>query len=196
MARITYNSKTIDLDKPRAIYIDPFVPRTINTTLTGDTEIVYLPRVDVNVRATFAKETSSTLRLQLHEWWQWAQKGGQFRFVFDTAKTVKTTLSAQEAAGQTILSVTSVTGFVAGQQYVVIGGPNYQLVQIDSVGASTITITSSLNATFASGSVVRDQYLWDGIIRNRDQRTPIRDLFDPELFGTFEFTLDFFEDVA
>lgn len=197
-AQLIYNSKTINLPKAaNSIFIDPFVPRTTNTTLTGDTEIVYLPRVDVRVRATFPPfATNNTTRLALHEWWQWAQKGGQFRFVFDSTKTVKTTLSAQEAAGQTVLSVTSTSGFVIGQQYVIVGGPNYQLVQVSNVGASDITVTSSLNATFASGSVVRDQYLWDGIIRDRDQHCPIKDLFDPEVFGTHTFTLDFYEDVA
>lgn len=194
-ARITYNGKNIDFVKPNAIYIDPFVPRIVNATLRGDTETVFLPRVDVHVQVNFTKNKDAALRAQIHAWWQWAQQGNPFRFVLDTTKTVKTTITGQEAAGQTVLTVASPTGIMNGQQYVLIGGPNYQLVTVSGISGSDITISSSLDFTFAAGSVFRDQYLWDGIIRDAEQHTPIRDLFDPEPPGTWEFNLDFFEDV-
>lgn len=193
--RITYNSKTIDVSADEII-IDPFLPKRIHRTLTGAQETVYEPRMDVRITAHFRKHTDAAKRLAVFEWWQWAQQGNSFRYVKDTTKTVKTTLSASEAAGQTVLSVSSTSGFVQGQQYVIVGGPNYQLVQIASIGISDITVTSSLNATFASGSVVRDQYLWDLVLCDANQHTPLENHFNPETDGTWSFSFDAYEDVG
>jgi hypothetical protein len=194
LPRLTYNSKTIDLPAFENIDINAFIEREINRSLTRDVETIVHPAPDIHVRVNWYWDTTSGLREQLENWWQWAQRGNAFRFVVDSAKTVKTTLSAQEAAGQTVLSLTSVSGISAGN-YVLIGGPYYQLVTVTSVGASDVTINSALDYTFPSGSVFRDEYLWDGIIRDKDQRSPI--VYTPlNKKDAFEFHLDFCEDIA
>jgi len=195
LPRLTYNGKTIDfLQNPATLDIDPFIERVINRTLSRDVETIVNPAPDVRVRARWHWEANASLRVQLDNWWQWAQRGNSFRFVMDSAKTVKTTLSGAEAAGQTVLSVTSTSGFAAGN-YVLRSGPYYQLVTVTSVGASDVTINSALDYTFPSGSVFRDEYLWDGIIRDKDQRSPI--VYTPlNKKDAFEFHLDFCEDIA
>lgn len=211
-ARLSYTiptspptTKTIILPKPRFLaspIADPFIPKDIHVTLTGDQETVMLPRLDIRVQLTFGpfgnNSTNLDLRRQVHNWWQWAQQGNTFRLVFDSTKTVKTTLSGAEALGQTLLSVTSTSGFVVGQYYVIRSGANYQLIKVSSIDGIGLTITASeaLDFNFPSGAVVRDQYLWDGVIRDPSLPTPIRDLFNPAEAGSWEFDLDFFEDVA
>ena len=74
----------------------------------------------------------------------------------------RTTLSAQEVSGQTVLSVTSVLPFTAGLTAGIIntdGTTEEDLGAIVTVGASTITVTTSLSNTHASGSYV---YIKDG----------------------------------
>ena len=197
LPRLTYNGKTIDfLQNPATLDIDPFIERVINRTLSRDVETIVNPAPDVRVRARWHWEANASLRVQLDNWWQWAQRGNSFRFVMDSAKTVKTTLSGAEAAGQTVLSVTSTSGFAAGN-YVLRSGPYYQLVivtSVDGVG-STVTISSALDYAFPAGAVIRDEFLWDGVIADPQQQSPI--VFNPMAKAeAFNFELNFLEDVA
>ena len=73
-----------------------------------------------------------------------------------TNSYVNTTLSAAEASGQTILSVTSSTGMTAGDNVgIELDGLSRQWTTIVSVDSSTqITVTTALTGAAASGSTV------------------------------------------
>lgn len=199
-SQITYNGKTITFAGPPTAQgprapsdwlIDPFLPRTINATLTGIVETIYHPRIDVRVSTTWAQIIDAALRVQLDNFWQWIQQGNSFRFVLDTAHAVKTTISNQEAVGSTSIQVASASGITAPRQYVIVGGPNYQVVNVTNVSGTDITISPGLDFVFAAGSTFRDRYLWDAKLRNADSPCPIHDINLSE--GRFDFSLAFIE---
>lgn len=66
-----------------------------------------------------------------------------------------TTLSADEASGQTVISVTSVTG-ISVDDYVgiIVDDGTLHWAQVDAVGASDITIDTALDDSAASGNKV------------------------------------------
>jgi hypothetical protein len=64
------------------------------------------------------------------------------------------TLSGDEAAGQTVLSVNSVTGAVAGEYGYISNGSTAEVFYISSVGASTITIGAGLANSYLTGDTV------------------------------------------
>ena len=173
--RITYNSKTIDLssDRPIRRNVDVRVPRSVQTTVTGASETLTVPRVDVHVQIEFRQIDSESLLRALDNWWQWAQQGNSWTLTLDNTRMVSTTLTTMELAGDTSISVASATGITTGQYYVMVGGPNYQMIEVTGVAGTGITIGSSLDYDFASGSKFRDPYYWDGIIRNPNQNSPI-----------------------
>ena len=190
-------TKTITLSKPKLYVGDPFIPREIQTALTGDTETILYPRLDIRVRAEFSPSTDLDLREQITNFWQWAQRGNQFTFAFDSTKVVNTTLTAgTEFVGDTALDVVNDTGVTNGQYYVIRTDNIYQLVKVTNHSAGDITIARSIDIEIPGSAVFRDQYFWTGIIRDPDQHSPIEDLFDPASFGTWQWALDFYEDVA
>lgn len=68
---------------------------------------------------------------------------------------VQTTLSADEASGQTVLSVTSVADIVADDRIgIVLDDGSIQWTTVDTVGASTVTVDDALTDAAASGNVV------------------------------------------
>ncbi len=72
---------------------------------------------------------------------------------------VNTTLSAAEASGQTVLSITSNTGFVNGNTILIQLSTNYvQSTTIVSSTSTTVTIAAALTASAVSGAVV---YVYD-----------------------------------
>lgn len=64
------------------------------------------------------------------------------------------TLSGDEAAGQTVLSVNSVTGAVAGEYGYISDGSTAEVFRISSVGASTVTIASGLANSYVTGDTI------------------------------------------
>lgn len=199
-SRITYNSKTIDLGRaPQVLRVDARVPRVINTTLSGINEVITLPRVDVHVHIEIPQINSALLRMQMEDWWQWAQRGGSWSFAKDSSKTVSTTLTGVSNAGATLAVVSSATGIVNGQQYVLIDGPNYAVVTVLSQASTSITLTGAIDVAFGIGARFRDLAFWNGIIRNSDADHPCVDhaANDPsgQLFPIqhFDVILDFFE---
>lgn len=68
---------------------------------------------------------------------------------------VSTTLSADEAAGQTVLSVTAVTGMTAADFVgIVLDSGAIQWTTINTVGVSTITTNAALTGAASSGNAV------------------------------------------
>lgn len=198
---ITYNSKTITLPlKEFDLIVRPSVTRRSNTTLTGAVETLRAPRMDIKVSANFRLIQDAAVRSQLQNWWQWAVRGGAWVLSLDSARTVNTTLSGAEAAGQTVLSVTSTTGISTGQYYKIIDGPNYMTVRVDSIGAGTVTVSSAIDVAMGSGAIFRDEYYFPGVIRDDNAECPIRDVesgkYNPFPLTRFEFTPEFYEAVA
>jgi hypothetical protein len=108
---------------------------------------------------------------------------------------VQTTLSADEASGQTVLSVTSVADMTAADRIgIVLDDGSIQWTTIDTVGASTVTVDDALTGDAASGAVVfvytsrlvRPNRVLPGTIYRRDinnNDTPI------ELVGKTEYDM-------
>jgi hypothetical protein len=192
-------TKTISLSKPRLFINDPFIPREIQVSLTGDTETILYPRMDIKIRAEFSESRDQSLRRNITNWWQWAQRGNPFKFAFDSNKKVMTTTTAgAEIVGDVAVDVISDTGITVGQQYVIQADNYYQLVTPTFISAGNITIDDPLNTGFPPFAVFRDQFYWSCIIRDPDQRSPIEDLGvgDDLEFGAWRFAFDFYEDVA
>jgi hypothetical protein len=199
LPRLTYNSKTIDFTAlPYRLNVSPTVPRTVNRSITGVSEIIALPRVDIDVTMSFRIIDSILLRYQFDNWWQWAQRGSAWTFAADSAKVVDTTTTANAAAGATSVAVTSATGITIGQTYKLMTGPYYQLVTVTNVVSLTITV-NSLDTAFVSGAVFRDQYYFRGLIPDASP-TPINivdaDMGQPWPPTRFELELAFRESLT
>lgn len=199
LPRITYGvgfAKTINLPYPpiRPI-VEPVVPRAVNVSLTGVVETILQARCDLPIRFQFGERgLTVAMRRQFDNLDQWLQQGNTCTLALDSAKTVSTTLVASEAVGETVIGVTGGTGTVDGQQYVLKGGPNYQLVNISSGGGTgTITLDSSLDYTFAAGSVFRDRYYWTLIFRDDRAKIQIRDIADTQNPDSFDVTIEAYE---
>jgi hypothetical protein len=72
-----------------------------------------------------------------------------------TESYVETTISADEASGQTVISVTSVTGMTAADNIgIQVDDGTIHWTTISSVGATTVTTASALDDSAASGNLV------------------------------------------
>lgn len=173
--RLSHGAKTIDLAAPivNSFFVDVGPPRTVQTTLTGISEVITLPRVDIRVRAEWPIMDSVSLLASLRNWAQAAQRGEAWTLALDSAKTVDTLLSLGAAAGDTTLYAVEPVGLTAGQTYKLIDGPNYQLVTIASVSGDLVTLTAALDSAFGAGAILRDQFYFRGVLRE-DRSLPIR----------------------
>ncbi len=87
---------------------------------------------------------------------------GQARYAVGTGSTdhvaesvARTTINADEAAGQSILSVTSTTGMAAGYQIgIKLDGGVMHWTTVVSTGAGTVTVTAALPSIASLGSLV------------------------------------------
>ncbi len=200
--RLTYNAKTIDFTGlPFGFRAVPLVPRTINQSITGVTEILTLPRVDIEIQSQFRPETSASKRVQFDNWWQWAQQGNAWTLALDSSKVVDTTITADAAAGATSVVVASNSGIVSGQTYKLMVGPYYQLVTVSGIAGTTISLaTTSLDSIFLSGAVFRDQYFFRGVIRDPQATSPVQDVEADELqafpLTRFRISMQFHESLT
>ena len=158
--RITYNSKIITLGqeplKSTFVY-SASPPRTVNTTLAGETETITAPRCDVTIQGKFYVTDAET-RDALSNWQQWMLQGNASTFAYDPDLTVSTTLNGGALVGDSLITLTSVTGVRAGGRYVLKDGPYHQAVTVESVSGSNVTIIGDLDNAFSSGCKFRDQY--------------------------------------
>jgi hypothetical protein len=107
---------------------------------------------------SFANAADYALHRKLQQWWQHAKAGGQWSFARDRDKVVHTTLASNASAGASSIVVTSATGIVVGQQYV-LRGQYTQLVEVSSIAsAPTIALTEPLLFEFDTLAVFRDEY--------------------------------------
>jgi len=200
-SQIVYNSKTIDIGiAPAVLKVDPVIPKVINTTLSGVSDILYAPRVDLRVHVEIKERNSATLRAQLENWWQWAQRGGDWTFAIDSTKTVATTLASAAASGATSVIVTSATGITIGQQYFILDAAIYRVITVSGVSGTTISFSDSLDNAISSNARFHDFGYWNGIIPASDAPSPLVDFEASEgAYGQgfplrhFNVVLDFYQ---
>jgi hypothetical protein len=196
---LTYNGKTITLGKPPLrIACSAAPPRTVTTTITGEQKTVTLPRVDALWRIEWPVIEDAAVRTELENFWSWAVQGNTWTLALDSTKTVNTTFSGAEAAGQTVLSITLLTGITNAQVYKICDGPNYELVTVSTSGGGTVTVVSAINLAYGSGAIFRDRFYFVGMIRDPGARSPITDVSQIATMGParFQLILEFYEDLT
>lgn len=194
-ARITYNSKNIDLSND-AYRLQIDYPRAVltNRSASGLFETLNVKaecRVSVGFRNFLnSNATDATLKRNLQQWLMWAQAGLAWTFAWDSAEVVSTTLAGSEAAGQTAIGLTSTTGIDVGGLYVIRSLTHIEVVKIASVDSAVqVTLTETLNHDYSVGGRFRSERYWPA--RLASTKFPI--IESPPLWYGLEF--DFFEDV-
>jgi hypothetical protein len=196
---ILYNSLTVTMPVPRVFQPVTGTPVVTNRTITGNTETIAEPRVDIHVHLEFPVSTDTSLLMQVENFYQWASLGKAWAYAHDSSKVIDTLLTADAALGATSVTVTSGTGITIGQVYKLISGPNYQLILVSGVAGTTISFTTTpLNYPFLTGGLFRDKYYFPAILPDGPS-FPIlrRDAgIKPEPGIAYEIVLDFMEKVA
>lgn len=199
---IHYNGKTVEPGKLWSnLTIQPRQARTIQTSLSGRVETTRLPRMDNFVRVEWRMLESVTIRRQLHNFWQWAQRGEPWALALDADKTVDTRLAVEATKGDAYFYVDDPAGITAGQIYRVMDGSHYQAVTIDTIAGDRVAITETLDCDFGAGAIVRDQFFFLGSLRDDRSPAPIEEHPADVMqnFPTsirFSFALEFHEDVS
>lgn len=198
---ILYNGRTVTIpNPPERIQCIPSPPRTVNTTLTGESETILAARFDNRVTAEWPLlDAAGTLRTQLLNAFQWVVRGNAAQLAVDSTKVVNTMTIGTAAAGATAVVVASATGIAAGT-YRLISGPYEQLVVVSSVSGTTINFTTTpLDFAITSG-IFRDQYFFP--IQLRDPQAPlwVRDAVAAEMPSfppaRIHVGMDFYEDTS
>ncbi len=200
---IVYNSKAIILPRaPHVININPTVARDVNATIRGVIETLLHPRMDVFVHLEFLVDANLTSRTNLENFWQWASHGNPFYIARDPLNTVRTTLTADVTAGQSVVNVLSNGSIAVGGRYALRGGPHFQTVAVTEINGNVLKLSDPLNFDFESDTVFRSELFWEGIIRDPNAPTPVRyhsaRQSPHEASGNpdwFDFILEFYEKV-
>jgi len=167
--QIVYNSKIITFERPPAkgsFKYRAAPPRIVNTGLDGSTETITQPRCDVSIEGQWPI-TSARIRDQLDNWFQWALQGNSFTWAWDADNAVSTTLSAGASGSANQLTLTSTAGIKRGGRYVVKDGAAHQVITVEDVAGSIVTIEGSLDGSISNGSIFRDHYYLTCEIRDR-----------------------------
>ena len=85
-----------------------------------------------------------------------------------------TTLTAGASIGEDTVTVTSVLGFIVGEEIEINDGANYDTLIIDSIGANTLTFTTDLTNNYNIGDPVFS--VWTQIESNYADNIYLRDL--------------------
>lgn len=139
----------------------------------------------------FENVAQATFKRNLKQWFLWAQNGGSWIFAYDLNLQNITTLNGGVLAGASSVVVTSATGLVVGNQYVIRSKTNLELVKISGISGTTITLVESLNYAYATGSRFRDELYWPARLNPGDKKSPVVEV--PPLH--FNVSLNFMEDV-
>jgi hypothetical protein len=171
LPRIVFNSINLDFARPLSDYRIADVFRGgKNTSDGGITETVRSGTWD---RVTIAVETfaDAAFYRALVAWWSWASRGKQYAFALDRDKTVNTTLVNAEAAGSTVIELTSVTGVAAGYYQIISADrTNREIVQVQSVGGGAATLAAGTKLGYAAGDTFRDVDYWPKCVSADDER--------------------------
>lgn len=192
---IVYNGKIIFLPTyPSEFRVSPVPPRTVNYSLNGDVETILQPRLELEVYVSFPPIESRPLRAAIDNWWQWAVRGNSWLFMFDHTRDVNTTLALPAVAGATTLFIARIDDIRVDGVYALCKRNLYQLVKVATIdiGTFTVTLVNSLDYDFPTGSVFRDQFLWEGCVVESEAKSPIKDLvLHPR--ELFELNLEFYQ---
>lgn len=193
--RLAWNSRTLDFEQlPTAFQIEYLRNVLENRSASGECEVL---NVSFDVRVAFSWRrfvnsvtADATQKRKLQQWFQYSQGGGAFTFARDSAKTVSTTLTGAEAAGQTVIGLASTTGLTAGDTCVIRSKLDGEVVKILTVDSGVqVTLVEPLDSSYASGSRFRHEQYWAG--RLMGARNPIIEV--PPLW--YDVDLSFYEDV-
>lgn len=168
-ARITYDSKNIDF--PAADDITLLQPsrnqeREENESASGKMEFINFYAVD-DIELRIDDLSTDSFKDSLDAFWSWARQGKEFAFAYDTADMINTTLDGAAVSGQKIIPLTSTSGIVAGQKYLIraIATGYEEIVEIDTINAGVSVVTvENLKFTYASGDLFRSRFYWPSLV--------------------------------
>jgi hypothetical protein len=167
---IIYNGKTITLSKiPYKLSIED-QPQVLNNRSASGIAETLLVRTDTRIEwaaRNFRNRdtTDATLKRQLRQWIVWASMGKAWNLAIDSTDAVLTTSSGAIAAGASFISLTSLTGIVANNLYVLRDAMHLELVKVtalNSPGAGQVTLAETVNFTYPSGARFRSERYWPG----------------------------------
>lgn len=177
MPRIIYDSdKTIDLNiGPESLLVESVQNGNINYSGGGKYEAINwycIDQITLDVRfkeATYRK---------LYSWWHfWARHRKAFALAMDTGAMVSTTLDAAAAAAQTIIPVTSTTGFTIGDTVQIRSSINLdrEIAEVYAISEGiSITIDRDLMHSFVSGDILRHANYYPYLICTDESFKPLR----------------------
>lgn len=168
--RIVFNS--INLDFPEVI-------ETLQARRTaGGGRSLSDGGVSERVRTSFADyleigmtvHSNAAFHAALTAWWAWASRGKQYSFAFDSAKVVNTTLVNNEAAGATVIELTSTSGVAAGN-YLMRSADllSEEIVAVASVGGGAATLSAGTKYAYTAGDNFREIYYWPKLVSVDDE---------------------------
>jgi len=110
--RITYDSKTIDLNVgPEGLQTNFKNFRDQRQSSSGKTETINQHGL---IHGSFEAYFSESIYQDLLGWWAWARQGKTWAFAKDSDKAATTTLGGTAAAGQKVVPLASVSGLSVG----------------------------------------------------------------------------------
>lgn len=101
-------------------------------------------------------------------------------------------LSGAEASGQTVLSVTTVSGFFVGQRVVITDGTNTDVRTVSAVGTNDITVSVALTNGYAAGATVGSWQVPGTPLTNKKPQG----IFKTALISTTDITVAFYFKIA
>lgn len=193
---IAYNGKTITLSKiPYKLSIEDQPQVLNNRSASGRCETLLVrtdTRIDWASRNFRNRDaTDATLKRQLRQWIVWASLGKSWTFAIDSTDSVLTTSSGAITAGAPFISLTSLTGIVANNLYVLRDAMHLELVKVTALNSPSpgqVTLAETVNFAYPSGARFRSERYWPG--RLVPDRYPIVE-HEPLFFDLeFGFTED------
>ncbi len=176
--RITYDGNAINLKVGAAgLTIQRMQEKSTNRSWSGKTETIssyFIHEID------FDSYFEETVRRQLIAWWSYARTGQSFSFAKDSDAGANTTLDGAATASQAVIPLTATTGFEAGDVCLIktANDSDFEVIEIQSVSDGvSVTATTNLINTYASGDSFRHEDYFPDVIVSRDFR------FDPRQEG-------------
>ena len=210
--RISWSGKHVDIPKlpaKHAFELSVMQALTSEPQVYRDGSVLreLEPRVDLRFSARFpnlspahtgSEDATRLLRMRLENAWLYLSRNqGTVSVAWDSARTVNTTLDGDVDEGDTTVEVDSATGIVAKRFYRLIGARSegeanrHQLVQVDSISSTTLTLVDDLDYDFADGAHFLDELFFPSIVlREQDPAWPFADHGEKESW--FDFDLSFF----
>ena len=177
--RITWNSNNIDLtigsDGLQVVF-----GAQANQNRSGSGKIETLLMYNFGEAILFDAYFQEAVKNSLIAFWAWAEQGNVFSFAKDSAEVSSTTLDGAAAAAQKVVPVTATTGLAAGDVCLIRSADRskYEVLTVDTVSSGvSITATTNLLYTYASGDMFRHMDYWPSLVM------PAGEKFNPSQDG-------------